>query len=38
MPDRTKFFHEFANQIWSLEEIKKGLVWKGVKKIYNYSK
>ena len=34
MPDRTKFFHDFSNQIWSLEEIKKGIVWNKIKNIY----
>ena len=33
MPCREGFFHKFSGQIWSLEEIKKGLVWKHIKKI-----
>jgi hypothetical protein len=33
MPDRTHFFHQFANQIWSLEELKNGVVWNEIKKI-----
>ena len=37
MPDRTDFFHDFSNQIWSLEEIKNGIVWEKIKKIYNTS-
>jgi len=32
MPDRDKFFREFSNQIWSLEEIKSGIVWEKIKK------
>lgn len=33
MPDRTEFFHKFANQIWSLEELKNGVVWNHLKKM-----
>ena len=33
MPDRNIFFREFSNQIWSLQEIKSGIVWKHIKNI-----
>lgn len=34
MPDREKFFHELSNQLWSLEEIGNGTLWKEVKNFY----
>ena len=34
MPERTEFFNMLANQIWSLEEIGNGTLWKKVKNYY----
>jgi hypothetical protein len=35
MPNRDDFLHKLSNQLWSLKEIKKGLLWTEVKKHYN---
>ena len=34
MPDRDNFFHELSNQLWSLEDISNGTLWKEVKNFY----
>lgn len=36
MPQRDEFFHKLSNQLWSLKEIKEGLLWKEVKNYYEF--